>query len=186
MRPLFAQQRVARSAENFLDGLLGEERCKADWMRPKRPAIQETVAVGSARNDHRKTGENRRTSLGDRRQFRNDEERTRPRSQRDALLAWLASSRVAGHARLRHDGGDPRSRQQSRAAPKNNAPQSQDAPSISELTNPSLIRWSMQEIRRIATRLARKRIRPDFVIAWSLWRRAHQAQAKRAHIKSQL
>ena len=44
MRPLFAQQRVARSAENFLDGLLGEERCKTDWMRPKRPAMQETVA----------------------------------------------------------------------------------------------------------------------------------------------
>jgi hypothetical protein len=44
----------------------------------------------------------------------------------------------------------------------------------------------MQEIRRIATRLARKRIKPDFVIAWSLWRRAHQAQAKRAHMKSQL
>jgi hypothetical protein len=42
----------------------------------------------------------------------------------------------------------------------------------------------MQEIRRIATRLARKRIRPGFVIAWSLWRRAHQAEAKRAHIKS--
>jgi phosphohistidine phosphatase SixA len=44
----------------------------------------------------------------------------------------------------------------------------------------------MQEIRRIATRLARKRIQPDFVIACSLWRRAQQAQAKRAHIKLQL
>ncbi|WP_207783479.1 hypothetical protein, partial [Methylosinus sp. RM1] len=49
-----------------------------------------------------------------------------------------------------------------------------------------LIRWSMQEIRRIATRLARKRIRPEFVIAWSLWRRAHQAEARRAHLKKQL
>ena len=142
--------------------------------------------MGSARNDHRTTGENQRTSLGDRRQFRNDEERTRPRSQRNALLAWLASSRLAGHARLRHDGGDPRSRQQSRAAPKSNARQSQDARSTWALTNSSLIRWSMQEIRRIATRLARKRIRPEFVIAWSPWRRAHQAHAKRAHMKSQL
>jgi hypothetical protein len=44
----------------------------------------------------------------------------------------------------------------------------------------------MQEIRRIATRLARKRIRPEFIIAWSLWRRAHQAEAERAHIKMQL
>ncbi|MGD9542365.1 RNA-directed DNA polymerase, partial [Methylocystis sp.] len=37
----------------------------------------------------------------------------------------------------------------------------------SEIETP-LIRWSMQEIRRIATRLARKRIRPEFIIAWSL------------------
>ena len=49
-----------------------------------------------------------------------------------------------------------------------------------------MIRWSMQEIRRIATRLARKRIHPEFVIAWSLWRRAHQAEARRAHLKLQL
>jgi len=49
-----------------------------------------------------------------------------------------------------------------------------------------LIRWSIQEIRRIATRLARKHIQPEVVIAWSLWRRAHQAQAKHAHMKSQL
>jgi SRSO17 transposase len=33
MRPLFTQARVARSAEQFLDGLLGEERRKTGWMR---------------------------------------------------------------------------------------------------------------------------------------------------------
>jgi SRSO17 transposase len=33
MRPLFGQARVARSAEYFLDGLLGEERRKTGWMR---------------------------------------------------------------------------------------------------------------------------------------------------------
>jgi hypothetical protein len=33
MRPLFTQERVARSAEHFLDGLLGEERRKSGWMR---------------------------------------------------------------------------------------------------------------------------------------------------------
>jgi hypothetical protein len=49
-----------------------------------------------------------------------------------------------------------------------------------------LIRWSIQEIRRIATRLARNRIHPNYVIAWSLWRRAHQAEAKRAHINSKM
>jgi hypothetical protein len=47
-----------------------------------------------------------------------------------------------------------------------------------------LIRWSIQEIRRIAIRLARKRIKPAHIIAWSLWRRAHQAAARRAHIKA--
>jgi hypothetical protein len=98
----------------------------------------------------------------------------------------MASSRVAGHARLRHDGGDPHSRQCNGAAPKNNATQSEDTQSDEKLTSSSLIRWSIQEIHRIATRLARKRIQPEFVIAWSLWRRAHQAQARLAHMKSQL
>jgi len=54
------------------------------------------------------------------------------------------------------------------------------------VTEEVLIHWSTQEIRRIATRLARRRIHPQFVIAWSLWRRAHQAHAKRAHLKTQL
>jgi hypothetical protein len=51
---------------------------------------------------------------------------------------------------------------------------------------PPLIRWSIQEIRRIAIRLARKRIQPAHIIAWSFWRRAHQAAAQRAHFKKQL
>jgi len=33
MRPLFAQARMAVSAERFMDGLLGEERRKTGWMR---------------------------------------------------------------------------------------------------------------------------------------------------------
>jgi hypothetical protein len=49
---------------------------------------------------------------------------------------------------------------------------------------PSLIRWSIQEIRRIAIRLARKRIQPAHIIAWSLWRRTPQAAAQRAHFKA--
>jgi len=39
-------------------------------------------------------------------------------------------------------------------------------------------------VRRIAIRLARKRIQPAHIIAWSLWRRAHQAIARRAHLKA--
>jgi len=46
-----------------------------------------------------------------------------------------------------------------------------------------LIRWSVQEIRRIEIRLAQRRINPAHVIAWSVWRRAHQAIARKAHIK---
>ncbi|KAB1108024.1 hypothetical protein F4V89_29750 [Neorhizobium galegae] len=47
-----------------------------------------------------------------------------------------------------------------------------------------MIRWSIQEVRRIATRLAQRRINPAYVIAWSCWRRAHQAAARRAHLNS--
>jgi hypothetical protein len=38
-------------------------------------------------------------------------------------------------------------------------------------------------ICRVAIRLAQRRIRPAHVIAWSLWRRAHQATAQRSHLK---
>jgi hypothetical protein len=34
--------------------------------------------------------------------------------------------------------------------------------------------------------LAQRRIQPAAVIAWSLWRRAHQAAAQEAHIKSRV
>jgi hypothetical protein len=49
-----------------------------------------------------------------------------------------------------------------------------------------LIRWSVQEIRRIAVRLAQRRIDPAYIIAWSLWRRAHQATAQKAHLRSKM
>ena len=47
----------------------------------------------------------------------------------------------------------------------------------------ALIRWSTPEIRRIATRLARRRIQSSDVIARSYWRRAHQAVAWAAYIR---
>ena len=46
-----------------------------------------------------------------------------------------------------------------------------------------MVRWSLQEIRRIAGRLIQRRIEPAFVIAWSVWRRCHQAMAQKAHFK---
>jgi hypothetical protein len=41
----------------------------------------------------------------------------------------------------------------------------------------------VQEIRRIVTRLAQRQLKPAAVIAWSLWRRAHQAAARESHLK---
>ncbi|MCC2665415.1 MAG: hypothetical protein K0S35_3337 [Geminicoccaceae bacterium] len=46
-----------------------------------------------------------------------------------------------------------------------------------------MVRWSMQEIRRVAGRLAQRRIDPALVIAWSAWRRCHQAIAREAHLR---
>ncbi len=75
-----------------------------------------------------------------------------------------------------HDGCHPPARQ-CHTAPKNET--------ISrETAAPPLIRWSVQEVRRIAVRLAQRRIKPAHIIAWSLWRRAHQAAAQSAHFKS--
>jgi hypothetical protein len=50
----------------------------------------------------------------------------------------------------------------------------------------NLIRWSVQETRRIARRLAQRRINPGNIIAWSLWRRAHQTTARTSHFKRKL
>ncbi|PON59164.1 Ribonuclease H-like domain containing protein [Parasponia andersonii] len=97
------------------------------------------------------------------------------RSQRDPIMAWLALPRLSRRARLRHDGGDPVTRQR-RDAPK----KTEDA------DHQDLIRWSIQEVRGIATRLAQRRIKPEYIIAWSYWRRAHQAAARRAHLKSKM
>jgi SRSO17 transposase len=81
-------------------------------------------------------------------------------------------SLVTCHAGVRDDGGHPISREH-RDAPKKT--ENQD--------HPDLIRWSIQEVRRIAIRLAQRRIQPAYIIAWSCWRRAHQAAARKAHIK---
>jgi hypothetical protein len=44
----------------------------------------------------------------------------------------------------------------------------------------------MQEIRRIAMKLSQRRIQPAHIIAWSLWRRAHQAEAQKSHRKTKM
>jgi hypothetical protein len=45
------------------------------------------------------------------------------------------------------------------------------------------IRRSVQEIRRIAIRLAQRRIEPEHIVAWSASRRTRQAVARQAHLK---
>jgi hypothetical protein len=50
----------------------------------------------------------------------------------------------------------------------------------------ALIRWSVQEIRRVAVRLNQQHIQPARIIAWSLWRRAHQAAARTSHLKKNM
>jgi hypothetical protein len=76
--------------------------------------------------------------------FETAKNRVGPRPQRDPLLAWLASPCLVGHAGLRHDGRHPSPRERP-AAPKNDPQTARAAP-------PPLIRWSVQEIRRIAIR----------------------------------
>ena len=93
----------------------------------------------------------------------------------------MAPPCLAGHARFCHDGCDPLARQHHGAAQKNDAP-CEDG----DAKDAILIRWSIQEIRRIALKLAQRRIDPAYIIAWSLWRRAHQAEARRAHIKRKM
>ena len=63
------------------------------------------------------------------------------------------------------------------APPKKTLPRLRDGTSF-------LIRWSIQEIRRIAMKLAQRRIQPAHIIAWSLWRRAHQAACARSRATS--
>src|SRR3712207_8636692 len=48
----------------------------------------------------------------------------------------------------------------------------------------TLVRWSVQEIRRVVGRLAQRRIAPVFVIAWLIWRRCHQADRKSTRLNS--
>ena len=120
-------------------------------------------------------GRRRGAALEHRGRIRDRQDRTRARSQRDALLARLAPARQPGDDGLRPAGGDPPPCQC--AAPKKQDPNAPPRP---------LIRWSVQEIRRIAVRLAQRRIQPAHVVARSLWRRAHQAAARQAHLKRRI
>ena len=59
-------------------------------------------------------------------------------------------------------------------------------PKTEEADHRNLIRWSIQEVRRIANKLAQRRIQPAYIIAWSCWRQAHQAASRRAHLRRKM
>src|SRR3954453_20538982 len=125
----------------------------------------------SGRHASGSPGRGRGAAMADRGRVRNRKNRVGPRPQRDPKLARLASPCLAGDARLRPAHGDPP--QGGHLTPK-------------KTTDPSaksMVRWSLQEIRRIAWRLIQRRIEPAFVIAWSVWRRCHQATAQKSHFK---
>ena len=103
----------------------------------------------------------------------------RPGPQRNPLLARLAPPRQLGHAGIRHDGQHPPPRQPGSLTKNTTAP-------TPDPGTPALVHWSVQELRRIVTRLDQHRIQPACVIAWSLWRRAHQAIAQRCHLKTKM
>lgn len=54
IRPLFGQERVAVSAGQFLDGLLGEERHKTGWMRAMMATIRHYANAAPPPNSIRK------------------------------------------------------------------------------------------------------------------------------------
>ncbi len=50
-----------------------------------------------------------------------------------------------------------------------------------------LIPLTVPEVRRLLWRLVWSAVPPpDFVLAWSRWRRRHQAQARRSHYRRRL
>ena len=50
-----------------------------------------------------------------------------------------------------------------------------------------LIPLTVPEVRRLLTRLVWRADQPaDFILSWSLWRRYHQAQARRCHYQRRL
>ena len=51
---------------------------------------------------------------------------------------------------------------------------------------PAVQIYAADHPRDSAVRLAQRRIQPAHVIAWSLWRRAHQAAARRSHLKQRM
>ena len=152
--------------------------------RRRRMRVLRHVVPG--RHGHRHSCRGGRAALDYRGQLRVRQDRVRPRPQRKPVLARLAPPCQPGHAGVRYAGDHSPPREPSGIAKRSARAGSPADRTPPDSCAPSLIRWSLQEVRRIAARLAQRRIRPAHVIAWSLWRRAHQAVAQRPHVKRNL
>ncbi|PHY93042.1 hypothetical protein CSR02_13580 [Acetobacter pomorum] len=49
-----------------------------------------------------------------------------------------------------------------------------------------VVRWSIQEIRRLVVKLTQRRLPVSHILRWSVFRRTHQASAIRAHSRHKM
>ena len=155
----------------------------ADPAQRRRRRMRVLRHLAPGRHGHCHPCRGGRAALDRRGQLRVRQKRVRPRPQREPVLARLAPPCQPGHAGVCHAGDHSPPREPSGSAKRFARANSSANCAPPDPCAPSLVRWSLQEIRHVATRLAQRRIRPAYVIAWSVWRRAHQAAAQRSHMK---
>jgi hypothetical protein len=149
----------------------------ADPAQPRRRRSRVLHDVVPGGHPDRGARRGRGPALGDRGRLRDRQEQARPRPQRSKALPSTAPG-TAGTATSRSSCW-PSPCSQSPATARTRPP---SKPRPARVAGPALIRWSVQEIRRIAGRLAQRRVSPALIIGWSACRRAHQARARRAHL----
>jgi hypothetical protein len=84
---------------------------------------------------------------------------------------YRVKTSLTRHTRLRHDVRCPLSCQRHHTE-KNEAQVEKE-----------LMRWSVQEIRRLTLKLAQRQLPVASILKWSTFRRTHQAAARDAHLK---
>src|SRR5208282_2956089 len=131
----------------------------------------------------RRTRRRGRPSLDDRGVFRARQERSRPRSLRSALLARLASPHDPRHGRR---GFSRQTRRRPQAIGLRQSERKESGEGFSRLSRIKSLIPSAPEIRTLLARLfLSPRFARPFALAWSYWRRQHQAVAANAHYKRQ-
>jgi hypothetical protein len=104
-----------------------------------------------------------------------------PRPLRGALLAWLAPAHE-----LVHGGGCASGEVGRRSAPScfGQTERNESGRTGRSLTTAGTLLPTVPEIRYLLARLLlRSPTRPAFIMAWSLWRRTHQADAENRHYR---